>query len=110
MSEAPQIFLGRQPILDRSQSIVAYELLFRSGQTTSANVSDDVAATANVISHAFTELSVSSVLGKHKGFINFSSDLLLSDIIELLPKDQVVIELLEIASDSPGVDPVPPTE
>ncbi|MBS4099502.1 MAG: EAL domain-containing protein [Sulfuricella sp.] len=103
MSEAPQIFLGRQPILDRSQSIVAYELLFRSGQTTSANVSDDVAATANVISHAFTELSVSSVLGKHKGFINFSSDLLLSDIIELLPKDQVVIELLETITVTPQI-------
>lgn len=103
MSEAPQIFLGRQPILDRSQSIVAYELLFRSGQTASANVSDDVAATANVISHAFTELGVSTVLGKHKGFINFSSDLLLSDIIELLPRDKVVIELLETITVTPQI-------
>lgn len=103
MLDAPQIFLGRQPILDRSQSIVAYELLFRAGQTASANVSDDVAATANVISHAFTELGVSSVLGKHRGFINFSRDLLLSDIIELLPKDKVVIELLETITVTPEI-------
>lgn len=103
MSDIPQIFLGRQPILDRSQSIVAYELLFRSGNTASANVSDDVQATAKVISHAFSELGVSSVLGKHKGFINFSSDLLLSDIIELLPRDKVVIELLETITVTPQI-------
>lgn len=103
MSATPQIFLGRQPILDRSQSIVAYELLFRSGHTGAANVSDDVAATANVISHAFSELGVSGVLGKHKGFINFSEELLLSDIIELLPKDKVVIELLETIKVTPQI-------
>ena len=28
-----EIFLGRQPVLDRNQSLVAFELLFRSGQT-----------------------------------------------------------------------------
>ncbi|CAK0765822.1 c-di-GMP phosphodiesterase [Gammaproteobacteria bacterium] len=96
-TESPQhqIFLGRQPILDRSQNIVAYELLFRSGQVSSANVNDDVQATANVIVRAFSELGVSNVLGKHKGFVNVSVDLLLSDIIELLPKEKVVIELLE---------------
>lgn len=97
MSDSLQdIFLGRQPILDRDQHIVAYELLFRSsGQSTSANVTNDLLATAQVITHAFSELGVASVLGDKKGFINFSADLLLSDIIELLPQDKVVIELLE---------------
>jgi len=90
-----QIFLGRQPILDRSQNVVAYELLFRSGQVNSANVNNDMQATANVIVRAFSELGVSAVLGKHKGFVNIGIDLLLSDIIELLPKEKVVIELLE---------------
>jgi EAL and modified HD-GYP domain-containing signal transduction protein len=35
------------------------------------------------------------VLGKHLGFINISTDMLLSDLVELLPKTQVVLELLE---------------
>lgn len=97
MSDSLQdIFLGRQPILDRNQHIVAYELLFRSsGQSTDANVTDDLQATAHVITRAFSELGIASVLGDKKGFINISADLLLSDMIELLPQDKVVIELLE---------------
>lgn len=97
MSDSLQdIFLGRQPILDRNQQIVAYELLFRSSnQAHSANVTSDLLATAHVITHAFSELGIASVLGGKKGFINISADLLLSDMIELLPQDKVVIELLE---------------
>lgn len=89
------IFLGRQPILDRDQHIVAYELLFRSGDTLDASVTNDMQATANVIHHAFSEMGVQTVLGSQLGFINFSADMLLSDIVELLPSTQVVLELLE---------------
>ena len=87
--------LGRQPILDREQRTVAYELLFRSGDTPSALVTNDMQATASVIHHAFGEMGVQAVLGKHLGFINISTDMLLSDLVELLPKTQVVLELLE---------------
>lgn len=90
-----EIFLGRQPILDRDQRIVAYELLFRSGHTREAGVTDDMQATASVIHHAFSEMGVQAVLGPHLGFINISTDMLLSDLIEILPRPQVVLELLE---------------
>jgi EAL and modified HD-GYP domain-containing signal transduction protein len=89
------IFLGRQPILDRDQRIVAYELLFRSGDTLGTSVTDDMQATASVIHHAFSEMGVQTVLGSHLGFINVSADMLLSDMVELLPSTQVVLELLE---------------
>lgn len=45
--------------------------------------------------HAFSEMGIGATLGKAKGFLNFSADLLMSDVVELLPKDQVVIEVLE---------------
>lgn len=89
------IFLGRQPILDREERIVAYELLFRTGNTSGVVVTDDMQATASVIHHAFSEMGVQTVLGPHLGFINVSADMLLSEMVELLPKDQVVLELLE---------------
>lgn len=95
LDTSQDIFLGRQPILDRNQHIVAYELLFRSGLSPGANVPDDLQASARVITQAFSELGLVSVLGEKKGYINVSADLLLSDMIELLPRDQVVIELLE---------------
>ena len=89
------IFLGRQPILDRDQRVVAYELLFRAGNTDGVTVTDDMQATASVIHHAFSEMGVQTVLGAQLGFINISADMLLSDMVELLPKAQVVLELLE---------------
>ncbi len=90
-----EIFLGRQPILDRDQRLVAYELLFRSGHVNASDVTDDLQATASVINHAFSEMGIQTVLGPHRGFINVSADMLHSDMIELLPREQVVLELLE---------------
>lgn len=97
MLDAPtqELFLGRQPILDRRQNLAAFELLFRSGRFNGATIEDDVSASATVINHAFTELGVEAVLGKHPGFINLSAPLLMSDVIELLPRDKVVLEILE---------------
>ncbi len=74
---------------------MAYELLFRSSQHNGAIIDDDVGATSSVIHYAFSELGIQHVLGNYQGFINLSKDLLLSDLIELLPKTQVVLELLE---------------
>jgi EAL and modified HD-GYP domain-containing signal transduction protein len=90
-----EIFIGRQPILDRGQNLVAYELLFRSGTSLEAGVIDDVSASASVIVNAYTELGLENVLGKRRGFINVNAELLMSDMIYLLPKKQVVLELLE---------------
>lgn len=97
MSESftQEIFLGRQPILDRNQRLVAYELLFRAGQANSATVTNDVLATSSVILHAFSDMGIESVLGACRGFINFDAELLHSDVIEILPKEQIVLELLE---------------
>ncbi len=97
-------FLGRQPILDREQSIVAYELLFRSsGGSNAATIADDLSATASVILQAFTGLGIDTVLSSHRGFINVSADLLMSEMVELLPRDRVVLELLETIAITPEV-------
>jgi EAL and modified HD-GYP domain-containing signal transduction protein len=95
MAGQPSFFLGRQPILDRRQNIVAYELLFRGGHTAEAGVHDDRVATASVIAHAFSGLGIDAVLGNHRGFINFDAELLLSDVVEVLPPQRTVVELLE---------------
>lgn len=91
-----QIFLARQPIVDRKESLYAFELLFRSGnKAAEAGVLDDTHATAQVMVNAFGEMGIAEVLGTHKGFINLDATFLYSDTIELLPRQQVVLELLE---------------
>ncbi len=89
------LFLGRQPILDRDQKMVAFELLFRSDEGNNARIGDDFTATATVINHAINEFGLESALGPYMGFINVSESLLMSDVIEILPKDKIVLEILE---------------
>jgi len=91
-----QFFLARQPILDRTQSLCAFELLFRPrDKATEAGLLDDTYASANVIQNVFGSLGMANVLGAYKGFINVNAEFLFGDMVELLPRDQVVLELLE---------------
>ena len=100
---AQEIFIGRQPILDRDQQLYAYELLFRSGTQNSAEVTDDLAATATVISHVFSELGLEAALGPYLGFVNLDARMLASDALELLPREKFVLEVLETVDITPEV-------
>ena len=93
-----EVFLGRQPILDRGQQLFAYELLFRSGSAEQGNFAsflDGNQATATVIINAFTEFSMADALGPYRGFIKVDHELLFSDLIKALPSRSVVLEILE---------------
>ncbi len=105
MEQSEQKYLiGRQPILNRDEQVCAYELLFRSAQSlTEANVSDASQATASVILNTLAGFGVKQILGKHLGFINLELDILMSDSLELLPKEMVVLELLETLEVTPAL-------
>lgn len=95
-------FLGRQPILDRNHNLVAFELLFRQEETEeAANVTNDLSASANVIVNAYGKFGIHNVLGQQRGFINADPDLIMSDIISLLPSKHVVLEVREPALITP---------
>ncbi len=98
-----EIFLGRQPILDIQRKIVAYELLFRAEDSLTANVVDDLQATATVIVNTLSQFGLEHVLGGHDAFINISFSLLMSDTLELLPHDRIVLEILEDVPISPQI-------
>jgi len=103
MQQSEQKYLiGRQPILNRDEQICAYELLFRSAQSLdAASVNDASQATASVILNTLAEFGIQQILGKHPGFINLELDILMSDSLELLPKEMVVLELLETLEVTP---------
>ena len=90
-----EVYIGRQPILDRTCKTVAFELLYRSG---SMNVCpeavDGTEASSQVISNVFTEIGLPEISGGLPVFINFNRDMLLSDLPEL-NSSLVVIEILE---------------
>jgi len=94
-SSESKVCLARQPILNLNESIIAYEMLFRQINATDANVIDGTAATADVIMNLFNNMGLSSVIGNKKAFINFNEYFIQNDIINILPKDRVVLEILE---------------
>ena len=96
--------IGRQPILNRLEEIVAYELLFRSPSSlSSATINDSTQASASVIINTLSRFGIRDILGKHRGFINVEADLLMSDNIELLPTESIGLELLENIVITPDV-------
>lgn len=95
------IFIGRQPILDRDRRLHAYELLFRQGMRNGAQVGDDFVATAMVLSHVVNELGIEASLGPYLGFVNCDARILMSDAIEMLPRDVFVLEVLETVEIAP---------
>ena len=88
-------FIGRQPILDEKGHIYAYEILFRKQDSTGASVTDNVAATARVLINVMQNFGIDSLLGGKKGFINADESIIMDGVLELIPKEHFVIEILE---------------
>jgi len=98
-------YLGRQPILDRQQKIIAYELLFRHHRdATTAQFSDAHDASATVLANTICDIGAKWVLGDKPAFFNVTASILMgSGVIELLPNDRIVLELLETVQPTPQV-------
>lgn len=83
--EGPSVLLGRQPIVDRTGALVAYELLFHGHDGTGDSIpADDPAATEQVILNAIAQFGVAGALGPHRGFVHAGRDALGSDSLLLL--------------------------
>lgn len=93
--ESQRYLIGRQPILNRQEQIIAYELLFRSADSTaSASMKNASHATANVIMNTVSGFGLKEILGDRQGFINVDVEMLMNTAIEILPKDQIGLELV----------------
>ena len=91
-----EIYLGRQPILDRNTNVLGYEILFRSGHSLTADIDNVSQAAVSSILTTLSDFGLNEVVGKrHTAFFNVNAAILKSAMVELLPKDQVVLELLE---------------
>lgn len=87
--------IARQAILDAKMRVHAYELLFRSSLENYYNFADGDLASARVASNSFSLFDLAELTGGTRGFINFTRKLLLGGYAEILPKNQVVVEVLE---------------
>ncbi|MGH4138740.1 EAL and HDOD domain-containing protein [Clostridium sp.] len=89
------VFLARQPILDRFNKLFGYELLFRHSEKNIYQSEDGDKATMAVIKNSFVNIGIDKVTGGKKAFINFTENILKSDIFQVLTPESVIVEILE---------------
>ena len=95
-------YIARQPIFDAKKIVYGYELLFRDGaENFFSGISPDAASTSALDSMLLFGLE--RLIGTRRAFVNCSRQLLVGDYITLLPKDRVVVEVLETLSPEPDL-------
>ncbi len=92
-----EIYVARQPIFDRKLQLYGYELLYRKSKNNFYEGDSDDQATAELINNSFLAMDIASLAENKRSFINFSAEMLLKEIPLLLPKDSIVVEILERA-------------
>jgi c-di-GMP phosphodiesterase len=95
VSNGSEVFIGRQPIFDRGQRVVGYEILFRAEDRNQARVLDAETATATVVLNALTEIGLERIVGPHVAWINLPRESVLSGIATMLPAAVAGFEILE---------------
>jgi len=89
------IFVARQPIYDRENQIIGYELLYRAGNTTIAEFSDGKLASSQVILNSFLNIGFDGLIGSTLAFINITEGFILDEALTLMYDKQIVLEILE---------------
>ncbi len=97
------VFVGRQPILSPTMKTIGYEVLYRNCEIGQAMFSDEEVATATVLLNTYLDIGLEHVVGSHLAFLNIPKQFLLGRYCEALPKNRVVLEILENVEPTPQV-------
>ncbi|PLX70988.1 MAG: hypothetical protein C0602_02845 [Denitrovibrio sp.] len=88
--------VGRQPIFDNDGNIFGYEFLFRkTGTDDRAEFYDPVTATSRVLINIFQNFGVKSLTSERMAFINIDDNIIMQDVLDVLPKENLVLEIVE---------------
>ncbi|MBI9049908.1 MAG: HDOD domain-containing protein [Anaerolineaceae bacterium] len=90
------LLIARQPIFNRNQEVVAYELLYRSVKhKNNAIFLDGDFATTQVIVNTFSDIGLKDIVGNKIAFINMTRNFLVGNIPIPFAPNQVILEVLE---------------
>ncbi|KGX87193.1 EAL and HDOD domain-containing protein [Pontibacillus litoralis] len=91
-----EVCVARQPILNEKQEVIAYELLYRGNQEQNYySLIDGDEATANVVMNSFFNIGLQQISDGKRCFVNFTENLLRSNLPYCFPPRTLVIEILE---------------
>jgi len=89
-----QRFLARQPIFNSARVVYGYELLFRSGPENRYDGTAPDKASASTVDSILL-FGMDRLTPGCRSFLNCTRDFLIRDFAIMLPKDRVVLEILE---------------
>lgn len=90
------VHIGRQAIIDRSDAVIGYELLFRGdGAAQTAVGTDPDQATARVLVNTFLEFGLADLVGTRLAFVNMTRPFLTGEYPLPFAPGQVVLEIVE---------------
>ena len=98
------VFMARQPIFDIKNNVFGYELLYRNNtvHNTFSGIDGDT-ATSSMITNTLFAFGINRLTNGKKAFINFTRNLLDREVATLLPKEFIVLEVLETVEPEPQI-------
>lgn len=97
------VFVARQPIFNKRKKLIAYELLFRSGDQDGFPGIDGEVATSSLLSTSFFTAGIDRISSGNLAFVNFPEEMLLGGIANLFPPESIVVEILEDVRPTPEI-------
>ena len=88
-SGASFVLIARQPIVDATRAVIAYELFDRSTAVDAHTPASDIALIFNALTHTGSE----SLVGKLTIFVNCTHNSLAGGHLDLIQPDKVVLEI-----------------
>ena len=93
------VYVARQPVLNKQNRVVAYEVFYRSSATNIANIQDDtLKATVQVLIRILGSFESDRVLQKKIGHVNVDNKIINSPLFEKFPKNNFVYEVNDFAN------------
>lgn len=90
-----EVFVAKQPIVNRKREHMAYELFYRSGLDNSFPMVDGDQATTDVIINSFLNIGLDDLSNGKPCFINFTKNLLLLGLPTYFEPGEIVVEISE---------------
>jgi EAL and modified HD-GYP domain-containing signal transduction protein len=89
---ANNIYIAKQPILDKNGDVFAYELLYRDSVDTS-NIKNRKEATVFVLSSVINRFGITNLLNQNKAFVKADKEFIMHSVVETIPKDYFIFSL-----------------
>ena len=95
-SSFAEVLVARQPIFDRWDHLVGYELLYRAALTdTAARGADHVTMSSTTLINGVLSIGFDRLIGRARAWVNLPSELLLQEQWRVLDPARCMVEILE---------------